>query len=85
MRLFSFIRLPPSGCVPVELLQLIEKDKFEVIGEDTFLTRKRPVVLFGIKHNIHRDSVKSLTFAPTYKVDTLLAPERGRRFIIYKM
>lgn len=54
-------------------------------SEVAFLTRKRPVVLFGIKHNIHRDSVKSLTFAPTYKMDTLLAPERDRRFIIYRM
>lgn len=58
---------------------------FRCESEVAFLTRKRPVVLFGIKHNIHRDSAKSLTFAPTYKVDTLLAPEWGRRFIIYKM
>lgn len=50
-----------------------------------FLTFKKPVVLFGIKHNIHRDGVKSLACAPTNKVDTLLAPEWDRRFIIYKM
>ena len=54
-------------------------------SEVAFLTLKKLVVLFGIKHNIHRDSIKSLAFAPTYKVDALLAPERDRRFIIYKM
>lgn len=50
-----------------------------------FLTLKKHVVLFGIKHNIHWNSVKGPAFAPTNKVDTLLAPERDRRFIIYKM